>query len=261
MSTRADREQLDRVVAAARDVLGPDLVGAYLFGSALVGGLRPRSDLDVLAVSRRRTTREEKRRLVDRLLAISGRRAPEGRWRRVELTVVVQADIRPWRYPPRFDLQYGDWLRRAFEAGDVEPWPTTTDPDLAVLVTMVLSGDAPLLGPPPAAVLDPVPHRDLIRAMVAGIEGLLADLDDDTANVLLTLARIWCTVATGDIRAKDDAADWALGRLPPEHREPLARARSVYLGDADRWDDLRPRLTPHARHVAREIDRACGSSC
>jgi predicted nucleotidyltransferase len=36
-----DRVQPDRVVAAVRDVLGPDAVGAYLFGSAALGGLRP----------------------------------------------------------------------------------------------------------------------------------------------------------------------------------------------------------------------------
>jgi predicted nucleotidyltransferase len=57
-------EQLDRVLAVARDVLGPDVVGGYLHGSAVLGGLRPRSDIDVLVVSRRPTTREEKQRLV-----------------------------------------------------------------------------------------------------------------------------------------------------------------------------------------------------
>ena len=46
----ADQQQLARVVALVRDVLGPNAVGAYLFGSAVLGGLKPRSDLDVLAV-------------------------------------------------------------------------------------------------------------------------------------------------------------------------------------------------------------------
>jgi predicted nucleotidyltransferase len=63
----ADQEQLARVVALVRDVLGPNVVGAYLFGSAVLGGLQPRSDLDVLAASKRRTTREERQGLVDRL--------------------------------------------------------------------------------------------------------------------------------------------------------------------------------------------------
>ena len=84
---------------------------------------------------------------------------------------------------------------------------------------MVLLGNRPVFGPPPSEVLDPVPRDDLVRAVVHGIPGLLDDLEPDTANVLLTLARIWTTVATGEIRAKDAAADWVLGRLPEEHRD------------------------------------------
>ena len=53
----AERRQLGRVVDLLREVLGPDVVGAYLFGSAVIGGLQRESDLDVLAVSARRTTR------------------------------------------------------------------------------------------------------------------------------------------------------------------------------------------------------------
>ncbi|HUP32120.1 MAG TPA: aminoglycoside adenylyltransferase family protein [Gaiellaceae bacterium] len=252
----SDEQQLERVVTLVRDVLDPDTSGAYLFGSALLGGLGPRSDLDVLVVSTRATTREKKRRLAEGLLGISGRSTSEGRWRRVEVTVVVASEVVPWRYPPRFDFQYGDWLRDEFERGDVEPWPTTVNPDLAALITMVLLGDTALLGPPPGEILDPVPPADLRRAVTDGIGGLLDDLESDTRNVILTLARIWGTVATGTIRSKDDAADWALARLPQQHRAPLVRARAIHLGEQDeRWDDLRSRVGPHADTVAAEIRR------
>jgi streptomycin 3"-adenylyltransferase len=251
-----DKQQLDRVATLVREVLGQDVVGAYLFGSAVLGGLQRESDLDVLVVSKRQTTGEEKQRLVDRLLEISGRRTPEGRWRRVELTIVVESDISPWRYPPSFDFQYGDWLRHEFESGNAEPWPTTTNPDLAALITMVLLGDTPVLGPPPDEILDPVPHDDLVRAIVSGIDALLDNLDSDTRNVLLTLARIWSTVGTGVIRSKDAAADWALDRLPEEHRAVLARARAIYLGDEEeRWDDVEPLVRPHSDYVVAEINR------
>jgi streptomycin 3"-adenylyltransferase len=210
----------------------------------------------VLVVSRRQTTRAEKQRLVDRLLAVSGHRTPAGRWRRVELTIVVESEIRPWRYPPSFDFQYGDWLRDEFERGSLEPWPTTTNPDLAALITMVLLAGTAVLGPPPAEVFDPVPHDDLVRAIVGEIGLLLGDLDSDTRNVLLTLARIWSTVDTGVIRSKDAAADWALERLPEQHRPVLARARAIYVGDEDEhWGDMQPLLRPHTDHVVAEIRR------
>ncbi len=224
------------------------MVGAYLFGSALTGGLRPRSDLDVLVLVERPTTPDEKRRLAEGLLAVSGRPLP------VEVTIVAEPDVEPWRYPPRYDLQYGEWLRAELERGELEVLQATTNPDVALLLTMVLQASRPLLGPPASDVLDPVPADDLVRAMLADADEVMPGLEDDTRNSVLTLARIWQTMETGEIGPKDTAADWALGRLPPEHREVLARARAIYLGEEDdRWDDLRPRVRPYADHVAGEI--------
>jgi predicted nucleotidyltransferase len=260
MLDTADQQQLERTLTLVREVLDADLVAAYLFGSAVFGGLKPESDLDVLVVSKRPTTHAEKQRLVNGLLAASMRMTPQGMWRRIELTVVVHREVKPWSYPPSFDFQYGDWLRSAFESGNVEPWPTTVDPDLAVLITMVMLANTPVLGPPPAEILDPVPAGDLLSAMVDDIDRLRGDIGSDTRNVILTLARIWSTIATGVIRSKDAAADWALDRLPEEHRPVFARARGVYVGDqAERWDDLKDHIGPYADYVVAEITRLAGA--
>ena len=232
--------KLAAVQSLLRDILGDDALGAYLHGSAVLGQLRPRSDTDVLVVARRRIKDVERAEITRRVMAISGRRATAGPTRSVELTIVVADEVKPWRYPPRCDLQYGEWLRAGYERGDTAAAEEHA-PDLAPLLTMVLQGNRALFGPPPAELLDPVPPADLRHAIVTGIPGLVADLDSDTANVLLTFARIWTTLATGAIRAKDQAADWVLERLPAADRAPMERARDVYLGTAtDRWDDLMP---------------------
>lgn len=251
-----DVGQVEQVVDLVRDVLGEDAVGAYLHGSTALDEMKPHSDIDVLVVSRRPTTSTERRALIDRLLRMSGRGDPSGDARSIELTIVVESEIRPWRYPPRCDFLYGDWLRSEFENGDLTPW-TTPNPDLAPVITMVRSANRALFGPPPAEIFDPVPLEDLNRAIVEGIPGLLDDLDSDTTNVVLTLARIWTTLATGTIRSKHAAADWVLGRLPEEHRSVLAHARALYLGDdeEEHWGDLQDRLRPHVAHVLLEIDR------
>lgn len=237
------------------EVLGDAVMGAYLHGSAVLGGLRPTSDIDVLVVLGRSTTVPERQALVDRLLDISGRRARNGPARPVELTMVLQSEVRPWRYPPTMEFQYGEWLRDALEAG-ILPAPTPS-PDLAPLITMALAGKHPLFGPPPAEVLDPVPIDDLHRAILAGVPGLLAELEQDTRNVLLTLARIWSTLATGEIRTKDAAADWALPRLPKAQRSALALARDMYLegfdDDAVVWADLAADVRGAAGAIVGEI--------
>ena len=38
-----------------------------------------------------------------------------------QVTVVVRSEVRPWRYPPRMDFQYGEWLRSDLEIGNLDP--------------------------------------------------------------------------------------------------------------------------------------------
>lgn len=256
MATDAVVEQSDAAIGVLRRGLeGAKVVALYLYGSAVAGGLRPDSDLDLFVVTDRRLTDREKRGTVEGLLPISGRETRASSWRPIEMTIVALPEIRPWRYPPQMELQYGEWLRDAFLSGALEPEPGES-PDLGVLITMVRESGRALIGPAAAEVLDAVPRADLVRAMVDGVPSLMADLAGDTRNVLLTLARIWTTVETGKIRSKDEAADWAMSRLPDVHRPMLARARDLYLtgGSGDPWDDGLTR--PLAERLVDEITRA-----
>jgi streptomycin 3"-adenylyltransferase len=247
-------DQVEIAVRLVVDVVRQDLVGCYLHGSSVLGGLRPASDVDILAVSRRSLDDRQRQTLVRALMAISG--SPVFA-RPIELTVVVQSEVRPWRWPPTGDFLYGEWLRGDYEAG-VIPAPEPM-PDLALAVAITLLGDRSLAGPPPAEVLDPVPTRDLRRAGVAGIPALLEDLPGDTRNVVLTLARIWSTLATGTIRSKDAAAAWALPHLAPRFRPVLDHARHLYLTQTyqdETWpDELRAQVRPHVDEVLAHIER------
>ena len=246
-------EQTERLIDLLRDALGSNLMGIYLYGSAVDGGLKPASDLDLLAVTSRRMTTAQRRRLIDGLRPVSARDARPADWRPVEVTIVARPDVVPWRYPPRLDFQSGEWLRGQFDAGARRPW-RSPNPDLAVLIAQVRLAGRPLVGPVASELLPEVPEADLRLALTDEIDSLLGDLGTDTANVLLTLARIWYTLETRAFAAKDVAADWALARLPANRRASLKRARDAYLGlgpgswlDQDSW---RPQL-PAARSTAR----------
>jgi streptomycin 3"-adenylyltransferase len=249
-------DQTERVLRLVRDVLGLDALGAYEHGSAVLGGMQPTSDIDILVITGRLATPVEKRRLVDGLLTISARFPPPGPERCVEVTVVAQPQVRPWRYPPSLDLQYGEWLRDRFERGDGSPLQAAVNPDLTTLLTIALLGNRPLLGPPPRELLDPVPAEDCIEAMVGDIDGFMDEFEQDTRNLLLRLARIWQTVVTGVIARKDRAARWAQERLPPDDRQLLERARAMYLGrQPDDWTDLASEARATADHMISEIRR------
>jgi predicted nucleotidyltransferase len=246
------------VVAIVRDVLGDALLGAYLHGSAVLGGLRETSDIDILAVLDRPTTEAHRAALVDRLLEISGRRARRGPGRPIELTILVQSDVRPWRHPARVEFLYGEWRRDEYERGLV-PGPEPMA-DLGPEIALTLAGNVALAGPPPAEVLDPIPQADLRRAITAGVPSLMNDLETDTRNVLLTLARIWATLATAKITTKDVAAEWALERMPADLAGPLNLAREMYLDgwDRDDWGSELAAARATANHLVAEIRRANG---
>lgn len=195
--------ELDSVLKLLSD-LRP--LGVYLFGSAVHGGLAPRSDLDVLAVLRRRTTEEEKRRLFEGLRAIEGRP--------VEVTLVAHHEA-----PEHVDFQWGAWLPDRWESGK--------DPDLAILIHKVLLADHALAGPPPGTLLGAIPPDRLRAAMLASVDPILEGLHEDTTNALLALCRIYYSLVTGAIAPKADAAAWAHARFP---HAALQHARAIYVG-------------------------------
>jgi len=247
-------------------VLGQDLLGVYLYGSSIVGGLQKYSDIDLFVVSNRPTTRNEKTQLTAEMLTISRNYSAmlaelgsagvdqDSSQRPIDMTIVVESEINPWHYPPTFDFQYGDWLREEFENGNTEPWSTKVMPDLAVLITQVLLASKTLMGPAPNQLLGPVPYHDFMLATAQELEGLAANLTGDARNVLLTLARIWSTVETDAIHSKPDAADWVLARLPIGCLPVLQRARAIYLGEEhEHWNDMEGSVAPCADFMESRI--------
>ncbi|WP_133127747.1 aminoglycoside adenylyltransferase family protein [Legionella nagasakiensis] len=248
------KQQLNECLAVLTQVLGTDLLGVYLYGSLLVGGLQKYSDIDLFIVTNRASTSEEKIKLVTHLLKISGiymksTKPP------IEITLVEKAAINPWRYPPLFDFQYGEWLRQSFEMGNFEPWSSHEMPDLALIITQVLLKHHTLMGEKPEQLLAPIPRSDFIKAMLHDLGRLSADLEQDTRNVLLTLARIWSTLETNQIRSKPDAADWVMQRLPKMYQPVMNRAKSICIGWEDEyWDNVKVHIKPCADFMLSRIN-------
>ncbi|SDL88544.1 streptomycin 3-adenylyltransferase [Pseudomonas indica] len=236
--------------------LGETLQAIHLFGSAVDGGLKPHSDIDVLVTVSAPLTAATRQALMTDLLSVSAWPVTEGSLRPLEVTVLVHDAVVPWRYPPLRELQFGEWLREDIEHGRIEP--AAPDHDLAILLTKARQHSLCLMGPPATELFDPVPQADLARALydTALQWNDEADWQGEERNILLALARIWLTLTTGEIAPKDTAAAWALQRLPEEHHPVLATARAAYLGEAE--DDLGDRpsaMSAFVRYARGEIER------
>ncbi len=233
---------------------GGGLVGLYLFGSSVSGGLRADSDIDVLLLTRRSLSCSERQALLGFLLQFSGRRATLAAGRPLEVTGLVVDDVNPWRYPPVCDFLYGEWLRDEFHGGRLPD--RHTNPDVAVLITTARQHAACLYGPPLADLLPPVSLQDLHAAIHDSLDPLLADLGGDERNVLLTLARMVVTLEMERIVPKHEAAELILPSLEKRHRSLPSFAARGYVGEVtDDWRDRRQEAIQTTQALAHRIRR------
>lgn len=236
--------------ALLKELPGSALVGIYLYGSAVLGGLRVDSDVDILVIVDKDLPAPIRKILTDRLMLISGAKNSA---RPLEVTVVNLKDIVPWHFPPKLQYLYGEWLREAFELGDY-PQPRI-DPDLAILLAQARSNSIALAGPLAENMLAPIPESDIRKAIKESLPELIAHFKGDERNVLLTLARMWVTAATGEIFSKDKAAEWAITRLPTEQASLLESARKAYIGEfEDHWEGIESEVLPLVNVMRKAIE-------
>lgn len=128
------------------------------------------------------------------------------------------------------------------------------DPDVITLLATAHTAHRALRGPALGDVIAPVPPTLLRESVIATIPDVLAEIEGDERNTLLTLARICTTVSTGQIVSKDAAAAAIAPSLSPPDRDLLTLAQAAYLGTTvDDWTGLSQRVTHLAHQLA---DRA-----
>jgi streptomycin 3"-adenylyltransferase len=249
------RAQVSAACTLLNRHLGDALLGAHLFGSAVDGGLKPFSDIDLLVTVGDRVPPSVRRSLMVELLDVS---APPGSvgLRALEVTVLALPEVVPWRYAPRRELQFGEWLRADIVAGVIEG--PVNDPDLAILLTKARQHSVALVGEEASGVFDAVPRADLVRALMDTVAQWNGpdDWAGDECNIVLALARIWYTAEMGGIASKDVAATWLLNRWKEgSHHAVLVQARAAYLGlEADALANQPEAVAAFIREARRSIE-------
>ncbi|EGZ6905371.1 AadA family aminoglycoside 3''-O-nucleotidyltransferase [Escherichia coli O157] len=252
--------QLSKVLSVIEHHLEPTLLAVHLYGSAVDGGLKPYSDIDLLVTVTARLDDTTRRVLFNDLLEVSAFPGESEILRAIEVTIVVHEDIMPWRYPAKRELQFGEWQRNDILAGIFEP--ATIDIDLAILLTKAREHSVALVGPAAEELFDPVPEQDLIKALNETLKlwNSQPDWAGDERNVVLTLSRIWYSAATGKIAPKDVAANWAMEHLPAQHQSVLLEARQAYLGQEEDRSVLRAdKLEEFIHFMKSEITKVLGN--
>ena len=215
---------LDELVAAARNVLGERLVGAYVGGSYALGAYEQgRSDLDVAVVVDDRLTAAEKEQLVEALRHESLPCPARG----LELVVYRSDAAASPDVAADFELNLNTGRDMAFRV-DVEPDPNETHwfaLDRAILHDHGIPRD----GPPATDVFGAIPRPLLLGVLADALRwhtGGEAKPDDTVLNAVRALRY----ATTGTWASKPNAGVWALQHLG--ERELVEAALAARSGGA-----------------------------
>ncbi|HSD01909.1 MAG TPA: aminoglycoside adenylyltransferase domain-containing protein [Gaiellales bacterium] len=203
--TPAAEAYLAALVRVLQARLGDGLVGAYLHGSAVLGGWHPdRSDVDVLAVL---AAPADPRALDELAAALSVRSLPCPVESGLEFGLVTAASAAEPCAEPRFELDL-----TTSTAGDR---PTLGHDrrghaDYLMHFAVCRAHGRALVGPPPADVFGAAPAALLDAAF--GDELRWGAANASPAYRVLNACRAWRFAAARELVSKVDGGEWALGR-------------------------------------------------
>ena len=214
---------LGELLEGAREVLGAQLVGAYLFGSLACGDFDRDSDVDVLVVTEGELTDE----------TFTALRAMHARLAAADSHWATQLEV---SYIPRDALRRHDPVRAVhphIDRGKGEELRLRRhDEDWVVQRHTLRERGVTLAGPAPHTLIDPVSADDLRRALVS-ITWWPAEILEDPSRIerrgyqsyiVLTMCRMLYTMRHGTVVSKRAAARWAEGEAGGLWAPLIARA-------------------------------------
>lgn len=222
------RASLSRFADDVVRVLSDELVGVYVHGSLAFGCFNPaRSDIDVIVVTSDRL--DDRRRRKVAAVALQTSLAPYP----LELTVLSQDDLRPWRHPTPYDFHFAESLRETTARG--EPLLGGADADLAGHIAVLRERGQVICGRPIVEVFPTVPRDDFLDSILRDLAWISRPETRMGGRIygVLNACRVLAYVSGAGILSKAEAAEWALGEVRSELRPTLRRAAAAYAAGGD----------------------------
>ena len=229
------RALIESFVRESARILGDNLVGVYLHGSAVMGCFNSaKSDIDFLVVVEQCMSDAVKREFMDMVILLNEEAPAKG----IEMSIVRREVCKPFVYPTPFELHFSK-MHLGWYRDDPEDYirkMNGTDKDLAAHVTVIRDRGVCLYGAPIADVFGEVPKRDYIDSLWCDIEEAENDIAADTMYLTLNLARVLAYVKDGSVLSKREGGEWGLENLPEEYHGLLREALSEYRGEMPGYD-------------------------
>lgn len=205
-------ELLADFVEQSRHILGDNLTGIYLHGSAVMGCFNPaESDIDLILVVKDEVSDIAKRQFMDMVVELNDRAPKKG----LELSIVKEEVCKPFVYPTPFELHFSvahlNWYRTNPE--DYVTRMKGTDKDLAAHFTIIYHRGRALYGKAIREVFAEVSRDYYMDSIWCDIEGAVEDVLDNPMYIILNLCRVLGYKEDGLILSKKEGGEWMLRQL------------------------------------------------
>ncbi len=216
-----------RFTEQSRMILGDNLTGVYLHGSAIMGCYNPdKSDIDLIVVVEDPLSDDMKRKFMDMVMALNEAGPAKG----IEMSIVWRPDCNPFLYPTPFELHFSTMHADRYrnDPDDYIKKMKGTDPDLAAHFTIIRKRGKCLHGAPIDDVFADVPRSDYIDSIWKDIADAEEEIAENPMYMILNLARVLAYLKDNLVLSKKEGGKWAIDNLPGKYHSLIQDALKEY---------------------------------
>ena len=217
-------------VKESREILGDNLVGVYLHGSAVMGCFHAKkSDIDLLVVVNDGISDEIKIKYMEMVVRLNADAPEKG----IEMSIVKKEVCKPFTYPTPFELHFSAAHLEWYQANpaDYVAKMKGTDRDLAAHFTIIYHRGECLYGKEIKEVFGKVSREDYLDSILSDIEDAETEIITNPTYFVLNLCRVLAYKRKGLILSKKEGGEWGLTELPEKYRALISRALEEYTTD------------------------------
>ncbi len=223
-------------VEQSQKILGDNLVGVYLHGSAVMGCFHEkRSDIDLLVVVHAVISDEIKRYFMDMVVELNSCAPKKG----IEVSIVRQDVCKPFIYPTPFELHFSavhvQWYKT--NPADYVKRMNGVDKDLAAHVTVIYHRGKCLYGKEIKEVFEKVSKEFYFDSIWNDVKNAQEDIITNPTYMILNLCRVLAYKQSGLILSKKEGGHWGINNVSVKYYNLIMQALDEYLFDrSTNWD-------------------------
>lgn len=224
-----DRLQMvtESFVKQSLEILGDNLAGVYLHGSAAMGCYNDeKSDIDLLVVIHNDMSDEEKRRYMDMVVELNASAPTKG----IEFSIIKKSVCKPFVYPTPFELHFSvahlEWYKSNPQEYVLKM--NGTDKDLAAHITILYHRGICLWGEEIRDVFEEVGEKEYFDSIWSDIEHAEEDILENPVYVILNLCRVLAFKQEKLILSKQEGGNWGMTHVSEAYQKLIQQALDEY---------------------------------